>query len=203
MCTAARIGGGRVKSVLADWKLRIVLPFAQMALAALLLRLSFLYDVAHQYDDSPGLHSGFILLLFVNFPVSVPLKFLLFRRLPPLGFDTIFVAAVGALWYGIASWMLIYRKRRAIFPPHRAWLRVSADLLLVAMGIFIAWAAVVVVVEEPHMLSPSHLGGWLWFAPVCVSLLFWSAGSILVFGYDFLNWIRELYNESAGKTESL
>jgi len=67
MRTPARFDKAIMKNVLADRKLRIILPLAQMVLVVLLLRLSFLYDVATRYDDSPGVHPAFILLLLVNF----------------------------------------------------------------------------------------------------------------------------------------
>jgi len=190
-----------MKNVLADRKLRIILPLAQMVLVVLLLRLSFLYDVATRYDDSPGVHPAFILLLLVNFPVSVPLKLLLYGRLPPLWFDTVFVVMVGVLWSGVASCVLVYRKRQAVFPPDRAWLRVSADLLLITMGIFLVWVVAEELRDYPFMLSPSHLGGWLWFASVCISALLWSVGSVLVFGYDLGNCVR--HRCSASKTAAL
>jgi hypothetical protein len=179
-----------MKDVLTGGKLRVVMPLAQMMLAALLLRLSFLHDAATQYDDSRALHPAFILLLCLNFPVSIPLKLLLYGRLSALWFDVIFVSIVGALWYGIATCISIYRKRGAVFPPDRLWLRVPADLLLLAMGVFLVWAVAAELRDYPFMLSPSHLGGWFWFAPICVSSLLWSVGSVLVFGYDFANCVR-------------
>lgn len=166
------------------------MPLAQMMLAALLLRLSFLHDAATQYDDSRGLHPAFILLLCLNFPVSVPLKLLLYGRLSTLWFDAVFVLIVGALWYGIAICISIYRKRGIVFPPEPRWLRVPADLLVLAMGVFLVWAVGAEIRDYPFMLSPSHLGGWFWFAPICVSVLLWSVGSLLVFGYDLAKCVR-------------
>lgn len=180
-------------------KLRIILPLCQIVLAALLL-LVFLYDVAARHHDSPGLYPGFILLLSINLPVSVPLKLLLYGRLPPLWFSTVFVAMVGVLWYGVASCILVYLQRQGVFPPDRAWLRVFADVLLVAMGVFLLWAIAEELIHYPFMLSPSHLGGWLWFTPICMSVLLWSVGSVLVFGYDLRNCVRQYYKESANRT---
>ncbi len=171
---------------------RIILPLVQMVLAALLLRLSFLRDFATRYHDSPGVHPGFILLLYLNLPISIPLKLLLYGRLPTLWFDTAFVAMVGMLWYGVASCIAMYRERRTVVPTDRAWLRASVDLLWIAMGVFIAWMLVEELSSFRMTVFPAQLGGWFWSAAVCGSLLFWSAGSIVIFGYDLGNCVRSL-----------
>jgi hypothetical protein len=82
-------------------KPRYVLPLAQMALAVVCLRLEFLSDVAQQGMDSRSFSPAFILLLYLNLPISVPPKFFVWGHLPTFWFDAIFVAAVGAFWYWV------------------------------------------------------------------------------------------------------
>ncbi len=115
-------------------KLRVILPLVQMAVAALLLRLSFLYDVATRHHDMPGVHPGFVLLQLINLPVSLPLNLLRPRQEAQPWLSVLSVLVIGLLWYGIASWTLVYRERRTPFPSDRPWIRVSTDLLLIAMG---------------------------------------------------------------------
>ena len=153
------------------WKLRLILPLVQMGSAAWLLRLSFLYDVATRNHNMPGRHPGFFLLLLVNFPVSLPLQLLRPHSEPSVWFGIVSVLIIGLFWYGIALWILAYRERHALFKPDRTWLRVSADLLLMAMGIFLVWVVVGEFRDYPFMISPSHFGGWFWFAPICLFAL--------------------------------
>jgi hypothetical protein len=75
----------------------------------------------------------------------------------------------------------------------------SGDLLLIAMGIFPVWVVADELRDYPFMLSPSHLAGWLWFAPVCISVLLWAVGSVLVFGYDLGNYVRHRYARTQAK----
>ena len=177
-------------------RLRLILPLVQMGLAAVLMRLSFLYDVATRSHDMPGVHPGFFLLLLVNFPAGPLLQVLRPRAEPSLWLGILSVLIIGVLWYGIGSWILAYRERRILFPPGRTSLRVSADLLLIAMGVLLGWAIVAEFRDYPFMISPSHFGGWFWFAPICIFALFWSVGPILVFGYDLGNYVRHRYGDA-------
>ena len=43
--------------------------------------------------------------------------------------------------------------------------------------------------DYPFMLSPDRLG-WLWFVPICFSVLVWSIGSVLACGLDLRNCVR-------------
>jgi hypothetical protein len=110
-----------------DRRLKVLLPLGQTALAALLLRLSFLYEVATQNLDCPGVYPGFVLVLVLNLPVSLPAKLLLYGRLPTFWFDALFLVATGLFWYGVASWILSCRERKVLFPFETAWMRMSAD----------------------------------------------------------------------------
>jgi len=194
-CVRTSAGPANAVTVRIGGNLRVILPLVQMALAALLLRLSFLYDVATRHHDMPGVHPGFVLLQLINLPVSLPLKLLRPRQEPPLWLGVLSVLIIGLLWYGIASWTLVYRERRTLFPSDRsdrAWVRVSTDLLLIAMGATFGWAVLTEFRDYPFMISPSHFGGWFWFAPVCIFAIFWIVGSILVFGYDLTDFVRHV-----------
>jgi hypothetical protein len=120
--------------------LKVILPLSQAALAALLLRQSFLYDAATRLDDSRGVHPAFTLLLLVNFPVCVLLRELLIGRMGSPWFSLLILVVVAGFWFGIAEWVSSYRKRGSIFPAQWRWLRISADLFLIGMGGLLSWA---------------------------------------------------------------
>ena len=178
-----------------DVKLKLILPLTQMGLATLLLRMSFLYDVATRMHDSPGVHPGFILLLVLNLPVTVPVKMLLYGRLPTLWFDALMVVAIGVFWYWAALRIKIYRERGKLLLFNGTWMRISIDLLFASVGVFLAWSLVNSVRDYPFMFSPSRFG-WPWFVPICASSLFWSFGSIFVFGDDLVNCVRHRSSEN-------
>jgi hypothetical protein len=181
-------------------KLKLILPLAQMGLAALLLRLSFLYEVAARMQDSRDMHPGFVLLLLLNLPVSVPVKMFLYGLLPTLWFDALMVVTIGVFWYWAALRMLMYRERGTLLPFNGAWMRISIDLLLVSVGVFLLWSLVEEVRDYPFMFSPSRFG-WPWFVPICASSLVWSLGSILVFGYDLANCVRHRCRENTSRVQ--
>lgn len=171
-------------------KLRVILPLLQMGLAALLLRLSFVYAVATRHHDMPGRHPGFLLLLVINYTAFLALQRLQPQPESPLWFGVVSVIIIGLLWYGIASWTLKYRERRTLFSPDRSWLRVSIDLLLIAMGGFLGWTVIWAYLYDPITIAPYILGGWLWFVPICILTIAWSVGLVLVFCYDLGKFIH-------------
>ena len=171
-------------------------------MAALLLRPSFLYGVATRMDDSPGVHPGFVLLLVLNLPVSVPVKLLFYGRVPTLWFDALLVVTIGLFWYWVALRMLLYGERKTLLTFNSTWMRISTDLLLISVSVFLGWSIVEEIRDYPFMLSPSRFGGWLWFFPICVSFLFWSLGSMLVFSYDLANCVLHRCSGNASRVEA-
>src|SRR5579871_2485902 len=165
-------------------RLNYVLPLAQMALAALLLRLWFLGDLAQRFLDSRGLPPAAVLLLCLDFPIGVPLKLELWGYLPQLSFDALFVAATGALWYCVALGVHSYRQGRSLTFEWKP-LRVMADLLLVGMGACLGW----LLLDSDSVLSRNYLG-WRYFLAAWTSLIWWSLGSILFSCLDLTRCIR-------------
>jgi hypothetical protein len=173
-------------------RLRYVLPLAQMALGAIFLRLSFVYEVAQRMADSRGVPPAFVLLLCLNLPVSIPLKLTVWGYLPTLWFDALFVSVIGVFWYWVALGIHRYNERKSVFLFARVALRITTDLGVIAMGAFLGWSLVEDAGEQHSIisrLSPSALGWW-WSIPTYGSLRIWSLGPILLFGTDLIQCIR-------------
>ena len=156
-----------------------------MTLAIPLLWLEFLHDAATRLDDARALHPAFVLLMLLNLPVGVPVKLVLWGRLPILWFDALFVLAIGIFWYGVASWIQVQKVHKTFLPFKRKWMRVTVDLLLTSPGVFLAWT-LVDAIRNDAQLSPSHFGGWLCFGPICAAWLLWVLGTLVIFGYDLV-----------------
>lgn len=167
---------------------KYALPLFQMALADVLLRVSSSWNLATRTAGMRGMHPGFLLLLSINLPVALPFKSVYGDALP-LWAEVVLIAAIGMFWYWIASRINSWQQRGT--PPLFAWapLRVTVDVLLIAAGFYLAWGIAEYVISIPaEILSPSYLGPY--FVPVWASLLTWSVGLALVFGYDLVQCVR-------------
>jgi hypothetical protein len=161
-------------------KLKYVLPLAQMALAVVLLRLSYLWMRTITHSDSPGPDPAFSLLLSINAPAALA-RTLWSHRLPYLWDNVTFVAAIGMFWYWIALNIQSWRERRRTLLLF-AWtpLRIGADLLVIAGGVCLVWLCL-------DAMSGPHVP-WLWFVPT--SILIWSVGPMFFFGRDLIHCVR-------------
>jgi hypothetical protein len=168
-------------------KLQWALPIAQMALAVIFLRLSFLWHIATRMQDMPGPHPASVLLMCLNLPLSPVLNRIL--DLPPtLWRDGTVVVAIGILWYWVGLKIHRCKERKTLFPVAWEHLRIQVDLLVIGMAGGLGWL-LAEVAKDSTPLSRSFLG-W-WFAPICASLLFWTLGPMFVFGNDLIRCLRQ------------
>jgi hypothetical protein len=166
-------------------KLKYALPFGQMALAVVLLRLIFLWDVATRMDDMPGDHPAFLLLLYLHLPLMLLLRRLVFGSLPVL------VAAIGMFWYWVVLLVHRYRERGTVFPAGWMALRIVADVVLIAVPACLGWLFIEEIRGYPNIyVLQRSLVEWSWFIPTYGSLLMWILGPIFVFGNDLVQCFR-------------
>jgi hypothetical protein len=169
-------------------RLRYALPAAQMLLAVGLVWWSDRwFEVQMRLQDMPGPAPAFQLCACINAPVAL-VRSLCFRHLSHYDDSIALVIAVGALWYWVALNVESWRRDRMVLTFRWAPVRISTDLLLVAMGVlFGCW-----FVAEGGILSPSPwpLASWLWIAGLLTPLLGWSLALIFSFGRDFIHCIR-------------
>ena len=185
-------------------RLKYALPILQMALAAIFLRLSFLWDVAARGNDSPGKHPAFILLACLNLPVALFLRPILDLPLPALWDNAMYAAGIGIFWYWVARRVQRYKERRTLFLFAWAPLRVTIDLFLIGIGAFLLWSLIENARSYPHngRLSPDNLGWW-WFIPTLACLLFWMLGLIVVFGTDLTQCLRGMFSRATAKANAV
>ena len=169
-------------------KLRYALPASQMALAVGLLWWSNQWSRAQmRLQDMPGTPPAFTLCISINAPVALP-RALLFRHVSVFRDYVLVVLAAGALWYWVALNIGSWRRNRTVLTFPWAPLRLSADLLLVGMGVLVGcW-----FVEEGRSFRPLPwpLASWFWMAGFLIPLLAWSLALIFFFGRDFIHCIR-------------
>jgi hypothetical protein len=130
---------------------KYALPLVQMAIAGGLLWWSHLWQrTAMRIMDIPGPAPAFTFLISLNAPVALA-RTLWYHYLPDLWEHVVFIAAIGAFWYWIALNIHSWRERRVLFlftwPP----LRITADLLLIAMGVFLGWICIMAGSGVPHV----------------------------------------------------
>jgi hypothetical protein len=185
-------------------KLRYTIPLAQMALALVLLRLSYLEDVwqhragCHMCGPGPAFH----LLISINVPVAVARAFW-WRALYSAseGFGPMIaylldggtqVVAIGLLWYGVMLNVCSLQQGRMVLMFRWLPLRIAGNVILAATGMF--WAlycvandllgwnlwnlAPIVPRPEPSVYS------FLWFIVLVGLHLTWSLALIYFFGRD-------------------
>jgi hypothetical protein len=169
-------------------RLKYVVPFGQMALAVVLLRLIFLWGAATRMDDMPGEHPAFLLLLYLHLPLMLVLRRLVFGSLPELA---ALVAAIGVFWYWVVLLVHRYRERGTLFPAGWMALRIVADAVLIAMPMCLGWLFIDDLRDYPNIyVLQRSLVGWLWIIPTYGSLLVWILGPIFVFGNDLVRCFR-------------
>ena len=169
-------------------KLEYLLPLAQMGVAAALLRWSYLWQkAAMRIMDLPGPAPAFTLLMSMNAPVFIT-RSLWGRYLPDLGWEnSALIAAIGVFWFWVALNVQSWRARGTVVLFSWAPLRMAADLLLIAMGAYLGWFCIGPVIGFPATAF-SQLA-WPWLIPTWAFLLFWSLGSVSIFGRDLLHCV--------------
>jgi len=173
-------------------RLRYILPFAQMAVAVLLLWRGSLWltrmeALQHIYGRPPAWQ---ILSAMNMFLPVVP--------------SPIYVALVGLLWYWVALNVESLQKQGTVRMFAYTHLRITVDLLLVVLGILIA--RVVFLVDLPLRALRDGFG-WFWvclrdqithrynwlFISVAVLHSIWSFALISSFGRDALYALRIIH----------
>jgi hypothetical protein len=145
----------------------------------------------------PGTPEEFRLAMFINGPVA------LVRMLWTgcfvgkwsttvfcIGFwwwDAFFIASVGIFWYWIALNISSWRERRVLLLPTSMPLRVTTDLLLIALGPCFVWFS-----RDIDLIHLWQQG----FVVAVPFLLIWSVGPVFVFGRDL---VRCLFTASAAR----
>jgi hypothetical protein len=169
-------------------KLRYALPAVQMAVAVGLIWWSDQWFKAQmRLQDMPGPAPAFTLCISINAPIALP-RALLFRHISAFWDYVLVVLAAGVLWYWVAVNIGSWRRNRTVLTFRWTPLRLTADLLLVAMGVlFGGWFVAEGRSLRPQPWPPSR---WLWMAGILIPLLAWSLVLIFFFGRDFIHCIR-------------
>jgi TRAP-type C4-dicarboxylate transport system permease small subunit len=68
-------------------------------------------------------------------------------------------------------------------------LRITIDVLLIAVGVFFGWG-LVEIVSDYRRDSVLVNSGWSWFLLTYAALLIWVLGPIFIFGSDLIQWLR-------------
>jgi len=159
-------------------KIRYLLPLAQMALAALLLRAEYRWaEYARHIYDMPGPSVEYVLLFVINAPAFVARRLLFADGYYGSRSDFLLVPLIGLLWFWIAH--CVERRGVVLF----AWrpLRIATDAVLCAFGaLFVA------------LFPNSHMAGLptAWRALGAIALLIWIFGPPLIFGLDLGRCLR-------------
>ena len=149
--------------------------------------------------DMPGPAPAFSLLASINFPVA-SLRVFWFRYLPGWWDDIVFVAAIGFFWYWVALNVYSWQQKRTVRIFSSIPLRLTVDLLLIAMGTLVGIYA---VTDELRLLAfvhgvhgealrncfPNNWPGWAWFIAIAGLHLAWSVVLIFFFGRDFIHCV--------------
>jgi hypothetical protein len=174
-------------------RLKYLLPLAQMALAAALLRWAFLSDNALKgVVDMLGPNPAFTLFVSINAPVATLAQRLWNRDMPA---DFGLVAAVGIFWYWIALNIDSWNERRTLVLFAWTPMRVGADLLLIAIGGLLGGVLIengLDLVNRNRGLPATVVQGWMWswFIPNWALLLVWSLGLVVLCGRDLIQCVR-------------
>ena len=171
-------------------RLKYALPAVQMAFAIVCLRLTYLFDLATREDDMPGKHPAFHILIFLNFPLMLVLKKLMFGGLLQL---SVLVIAIGGFWYWIALLLNKYGRRRSLFPLEWGMGRMVADLVVISLSALLGGSLVKSYLDYPDSLVPTLSFRYPWSIPVLLSFLPWTMGPIWVFSNDLIRCLRRTH----------
>jgi len=166
-------------------KLKYALPLAQVLLAISLLWASELwFKAARGTMDMPGPAPAFTLLILINAPLA-PLRALWYRHVSTVWDDVTLVAAIGLLWYWVASNIYSWQEKRRVCMFSWAPLRLAGDMLAVGAGAF--W--IVVFVADRSAFTVESRLGVPWTVAVVSLPLAWSLVLIFFFGRDFVQCV--------------
>jgi hypothetical protein len=122
------------------------------------------------------------LLLLINAPVTLA-QALLLRHVSGWWNDILLVVLIGFFWFWVAANLACWSQRRAVLSFSNKTLRITWDLLIVALGLSLGLIAVaneVVFGRYGFNSWRDVLGGIL----IPGGWLIWSAGFVLFFGSD-------------------
>ena len=169
-------------------RLRYILPAAQVTAALVLYYLGGRwYEGMRHVSSMPGTSPFFTLLVSLNAPLAL-VRGLYYRHVPELWDRWVFVSAIAILWYWVALNVESWRRDRKVLAFSRFPLRLTADLLLIALGAF--WGFVFAGQgRQIHMdLEFAHP----LFVPCVLGLLLaWSLALIFFFGRDLIQCVRD------------
>jgi hypothetical protein len=172
-------------------RLKYVLPAVQMAFAIVCLRLTYLFDLTTRVQGSlSAQHPAFHILIYLNFPLMLVLKELMFGGLLQL---SALIIAIGAFWYWIALLLEKYSQRRSIFPLKWGLGRMVADLVVITLGALLGGSLAKSYLDYPDSLVPTFSFRYPWSIPVLLSFLPWTIGPICVFGNDLIRGLRRTH----------
>jgi hypothetical protein len=113
---------------------------------------------------------------------------LYYRHVPELWDRCVFISAIAILWYWVALNVESWRRDRKVLAFSWLPLRLTADLLLIALGVF--WG-VVFTTQGRLIHADLELSSPLLAFPVLGLLLAWSLALVFFFGRDLIHCVRE------------
>lgn len=170
--------------------LQYVLPLAQMIVAVLLRWHDYVWFKRMAGFPPPGWE----LSTAVNIPVAlIRALWVQIGGLWGRWDDALYVAAVGLLWYWVALNVQSWRRNRTVRHFSNRPLRITADLLLIAMGIIFGCVVAFHDLDLSgyanlrrwywtHLRSPAT---WLWLSIVVLHSL-WALSLLFFFGRDLI-----------------
>ncbi len=171
------------------FRLRYLLPVAQMALGVALLVWSnaWMLAIIKRIHGTVQTTPPFTFLISLNYPAALA-RDLWFRHVPSPWEDRLLIPAIGLLWYWVArnieSWRQVKRLLRA---PHLA-IQLTIDLLQVALGVLIGF---MVFAEVSRYL-------FLWEIVTESTLGFMWCFALIIFpGWDLVELLRSIAGDKS------
>jgi hypothetical protein len=172
-------------------RLRYALPLAQMTVAVLLRWGDYLWfkRIAGLYDMPPQ-PPAWQLSTAINMPIVLIRA--LWTRMGVWGWwdEGLYIAVVGLFWYWIAMNMQSWRQQRAVRTFSNPPLRVTADLLLIMLGIVFGGVVAFHDPADPALRYSIVAHHWLWFVTITGLHLVWSLTFLFFFGRDLISVLR-------------